>query len=85
MQAHTAEGEKEKAKKKYELLTIASLVIAGSFTAGLFCFEKLPEFITGPDILRREESIEDKPAGRPSSPPVTRIHIKRPKRPRILK
>lgn len=84
MHAHTHTGTGEKGQKRqYELLTIVSLVIVGSFTTGLFCFEKLPEFITGPDILLREESIEDKPAGRPSSPPATRIHIKRPKRLRI--
>lgn len=52
-------------------LTIGSLEIAESLTTGLLCLEKLPEFKAGPDILRREESIADKPAPRPSSPPAT--------------
>lgn len=49
---------------------MASLEAIASFTTGLFCFEKLAEFISGPDILLLEESIEGKPAIRPSSPPA---------------
>jgi len=49
-------------------LTTASLLRAGSFARGLFCFDKLPEFRNDPGILRRELSAEDVPPGWPSSP-----------------
>lgn len=52
-----------------EIHTNASLLNAESGATGLFCFEKGPEFKIGPDILRLEESMEDKPAGRASSSP----------------
>lgn len=57
-------------------LTIASLLTAESLMTGFFCFEKLVEFKMGPDILRREESTETRPGGRPSSPPVRRKQTK---------
>lgn len=52
-------------------ITNASLVSAWSLATRFFCFDKLPEFKIGPDILRREEFIEEKPAGWPSSLPVS--------------
>ena len=44
--------------------TNASLLNADSWATGLFCFEKVPEFNIWDDILRLEESMEDRPSGR---------------------
>lgn len=54
--------------KKVELDKIASLVIAESFPAGTFCFNKLPAFTAGAETRRREESIADHPLILPSPP-----------------
>lgn len=54
-------------------LTIASLPAAESLATGLFCFDKLPTFIAGPETLRREGSLADQPVVLPSSPPGQKL------------
>lgn len=54
--------------------TIESLAAIESFTTGLFCLEKPPAFISGPECLLREGSAEVQPIVLPSSPPATTLN-----------